>query len=149
MSGLGSEIALAGRVRRAVPVLGAGLAFLLAAAFPAQAAEAAAPVYEVDMTGAIGVATSRHLERTLPLAAAAHAQYEIRVYAEAIAGIVEKWCPIAYEGFRDYRMTGAAVSGPGLAVIRRFLAGEDVTQETSGLGKREWAELMATLGRKE
>ena len=44
-------------------------------------------------------------------------------------------------------MTGAAVSGPGLKVVRRLLAGEPVTQETSGLSKREWAELMATLGR--
>ncbi len=84
----------------------------------------------------------------LSLRADAHAQYEIRVYADVICGIVEKWCPAAYEAFRDYRLTGAAVSGPGLAVIKRLLAGESVTQETSGLGKREWTELMATLGRK-
>jgi thymidylate synthase (FAD) len=44
-------------------------------------------------------------------------------------------------------MTGAAVSGPGMTVIKRLLAGEAVTQETSGLSKREWTELMATLGR--
>jgi thymidylate synthase (FAD) len=84
----------------------------------------------------------------LSLRADAHAQYEIRVYADAICDVVEKWCPLAYEAFRDYRMTGVAVSGPGLAVIKRLLAGEAVTQETSGLSKREWSELMATLGRK-
>jgi thymidylate synthase (FAD) len=28
-----------------------------------------------------------------------------------------------------------------------MLAGENVTQETSGLSKREWRELMETLGR--
>jgi thymidylate synthase (FAD) len=84
----------------------------------------------------------------LSLRADAHAQYEIRVYADAICGIVEKWCPIAYEAFCDYRMTAAAVSGPGLQVIRRLLAGEPVVQETSGLSKREWAELMAVLERK-
>jgi len=84
----------------------------------------------------------------LSLRADAHAQYEIRVYADAICSIVEKWCPIAYEAFRDYRMTGAAVSGPGLVVIQRLLAGEAVTQESSGLSKREWTELMATLDRK-
>ncbi|MCA3245151.1 MAG: FAD-dependent thymidylate synthase [Tagaea sp.] len=83
----------------------------------------------------------------LSLRADSHAQYEIRVYAEAICGIVERWCPIAYEAFKDYRMTGVAVSGPGLAVIKRLLAGENVTQENSGLGKREWTELMETLGR--
>jgi thymidylate synthase (FAD) len=83
----------------------------------------------------------------LSLRADVHAQYEIRVYADAIADVVEKWCPIAFEAFRDYRMTGVAVSGPGLAVIKRLLAGEKVTQENSGLGKREWAELMTTLER--
>lgn len=84
----------------------------------------------------------------LSLRADAHAQYEIRVYADAICDVVEKWCPIASEAFRDYRMTAAAVSGPGLKVVRRLLAGEAVTQETSGLSKREWAELMAVLERK-
>ena len=44
-------------------------------------------------------------------------------------------------------MTGTSVSGPGMAVIKRLLAGENVTQENSGLGKREWTELMATLER--
>ncbi|HTP82010.1 MAG TPA: FAD-dependent thymidylate synthase [Alphaproteobacteria bacterium] len=84
----------------------------------------------------------------LSLRADAHAQYEIRVYADAIGDVVEKWCPIAHEAFRDYRMTGVSVSGPGLKVVRRLLAGETVTQESSGLSKREWAELMAVLERK-
>ena len=83
----------------------------------------------------------------LSLRADSHAQYEIRVYAEEICRIVARWCPIAYEAFEDYRKTGVAVSGPGMAVIKRLLAGENVTQENSGLGKREWTELMATLGR--
>ncbi|MCM0021450.1 MAG: FAD-dependent thymidylate synthase [Tagaea sp.] len=83
----------------------------------------------------------------LSLRADSHAQYEIRVYADVIRKVVERWCPIAYEAFEDYRMTGVAVSGPGMAVVKRLLAGEAVTQENSGLGKREWTELMATLGR--
>jgi thymidylate synthase (FAD) len=83
----------------------------------------------------------------LSLRADSHAQYEIRVYADEICKVVERWCPIAYEAFKDYRMTGVAVSGPGMAVVKRLLAGENVTQENSGLGKREWTELMATLGR--
>jgi thymidylate synthase (FAD) len=83
----------------------------------------------------------------LSLRADSHAQYEIRVYADEICKVVERWCPIAYEAFKDYRMTGVAVSGPGMAVVKRLLAGEAVTQENSGLGKREWTELMETLGR--
>ena len=60
---------------------------------------------------------------------------------------VEKWCPLAFEAFRDYRMTGTSVSGPGMQVIKRLIAGETVTQESSGLSKREWGELMQILGR--
>ena len=83
----------------------------------------------------------------LSLRADPHAQYEIRVYADIICDVVAKWCPIAWEAFSDYRMTGSSVSGPGMKVIKRLLAGEKVTQEDSGLGKREWTELMVTLGR--
>jgi thymidylate synthase (FAD) len=60
---------------------------------------------------------------------------------------VETWRPLAFEAFRDYRMTVAAVSGPGMQVIKRLLAGETVTQESSGLSKIEWGELMQVLGR--
>jgi thymidylate synthase (FAD) len=60
---------------------------------------------------------------------------------------VEKWCPLAFEAFRDYRMTGSAISGPGMQVIKRLLSGEAVMQAESGLSKREWTELMAVLGR--
>jgi thymidylate synthase (FAD) len=83
----------------------------------------------------------------LSLRADDHAQYEIRVYAAVILDIVKRWCPIAFEAFQDYRMGGTAVSGPGMAVIKRMLAGETVTQADSGLSKREWTELMATIGR--
>src|ERR1019366_932700 len=32
----------------------------------------------------------------------AHAQYEIRVYAEAMAATVEAWVPATFAAFRDY-----------------------------------------------
>jgi thymidylate synthase (FAD) len=83
----------------------------------------------------------------LSLRADSHAQYEIRVYADAICDVVKRWCPIAFEAFEDYRMTGTSVSGPGMAVIKRLLAGEKVEQAASGLSKREWTELMETLCR--
>jgi thymidylate synthase (FAD) len=34
-----------------------------------------------------------------------------------------------------------------LSIVRRMLAGEVVEQAGSGLSKREWRELMETLGR--
>jgi thymidylate synthase (FAD) len=83
----------------------------------------------------------------LSLRADSHAQYEIRVYAEAMMKTVEAWVPHCYEAFRDYRMGAALLSAQMLSIVKRMLAGENVTQETSGLSKREWRELMETLGR--
>jgi thymidylate synthase (FAD) len=81
------------------------------------------------------------------LRADAHAQYEIRVYAEAILDTVKAWVPAAYEAFAEYRLGAATFSAQMLAVLRRMLAGEAVDQATSGLSKREWAEMMQTLAR--
>jgi len=85
----------------------------------------------------------------LSLRADAHAQWEIRVYAEVMLETVKRWVPAVYAAFMDYRMGAASLSAKGLAVVKRMLAGEAVTQEASGLSKREWRELMATLDRPE
>ena len=82
----------------------------------------------------------------LRLRADAHAQYEIRAYAEAISDVVKDWVPIAYAAFEDYRMGGAQLSGKALAALKRMLAGEEVTQETSGMSKGEWREFMGVIG---
>ncbi|ATI42584.1 thymidylate synthase (FAD) [Pacificitalea manganoxidans] len=78
----------------------------------------------------------------LRLRADSHAQYEIRVYADAICNIVKDWVPAAYGAFEDYRLGGAILSGPALSVLRRMLKGERVEQEDSGMSKREWREFM-------
>jgi thymidylate synthase (FAD) len=82
----------------------------------------------------------------LSLRADPHAQYEIRVYAEAMLETVKAWVPVAYQAFLDYRLGAAMLSAQMLAVVRRMLAGEAVAQPDSGLNRREWAELMAALG---
>ena len=81
----------------------------------------------------------------ISLRADAHAQHEIRAYAEVLARIVEDWVPLTAAAFRDYRIEGAALSGKGLAVVRRMLAGEPVDAAGSGLSAREWRELRALL----
>jgi thymidylate synthase (FAD) len=81
----------------------------------------------------------------LALRADAHAQWEIRAYAEAMLGTVAAWVPLTHEAFRDYRLNAATFSAPALAVLRRMLAGETVEQADSGLSKREWAEFQAAL----
>ena len=83
----------------------------------------------------------------LSLRADTHAQYEIRAYADAMLETVKRWVPLCHEAFLEYAMGGVKLSATGLAVVKRLLAGEAVTQETSGLGKREWRELMDSLGR--
>ena len=83
----------------------------------------------------------------LSLRADAHAQYEIRVYAEAMLQTVEAWVPLTLAAFRDYRLNAATFSGPMLAVLRRMLDGEAVAQPDSGLSKREWTEMISALGR--
>lgn len=86
-----------------------------------------------------------NLMHFLMLRADPHAQYEIRVYADAMIKVVEKWVPFAFDAFQEHRLHGSRLSRTGLAVVKRMIAGEKVSQETSGLTKREWDELMATL----
>ena len=81
----------------------------------------------------------------LQLRTDAHAQYEIRAYADAMLATVEAWVPSAFAAFRDYRMGAVTFSAGMLAVLKRRLAGETVEQAGSGLSKREWAELEAAL----
>jgi thymidylate synthase (FAD) len=45
----------------------------------------------------------------------------------------------------DYRLGAVTFSAQMVAVLRRRLAGEVVTQEASGLSKREWTEMLAAL----
>ena len=81
----------------------------------------------------------------LSLRADAHAQYEIRAYAEVMLKTVEAWVPMAARAFRDYRLGAVTLSAPMRAVLRRMLAGERVEQPESGLSKREWAEFLAAI----
>lgn len=87
-----------------------------------------------------------NLMHFLMLRADAHAQYEIRAYADVMIDVLSKWVPLAHEAFQDYRVKAAHLSGPGLEAVKRLLAGEKVTQETSGLNKREWDEMAKVLG---
>ena len=45
------------------------------------------------------------------------------------------------------RWDAVTLSAQMMGIVKRMLAGEAVTQEGSGLSKREWRELMDILGR--
>lgn len=58
-----------------------------------------------------------------------HAQFEIRSYATTIGNeIVSRWCPVAWEAFKDYRMNSMELSSMEVDVLKTLLAGN--TEET-------------------
>ena len=46
-----------------------------------------------------------------------HAQKEIREYANAIAGFVEKWVPHTWQAFRDYRLNSMSLTDSEIQLI--------------------------------
>ena len=78
----------------------------------------------------------------LALRADAHAQYEIRVYADVMLDIVNKWVPITYSAFDDYRVGGTELSAKEVNFLKKLIKGENPSFEEEGISKREWAELQ-------
>ena len=78
----------------------------------------------------------------LALRADDHAQYEIKVYADAMLDIVKKWVPITYSAFDDYRVGGTELSAKEVNFLRKLIKGENPSFEEEGISKREWAELQ-------
>jgi len=78
----------------------------------------------------------------------AHAQYEIRVYGDAIATLVRDWVPYTWEAFEDYKLGSAHLSREETELVRRMIGGEDpdVVLPASGLSMRERGELRRKLG---
>ena len=89
-----------------------------------------------------------NLMHFLRLRADAHAQHEIKVYADVlIEQVMKRWVPIAAAAFENYRLGSVQLSARQLAVVKRMLAGEQVEREGTGISPAEWREMMATLGR--
>ncbi len=77
-----------------------------------------------------------------------HAQYEIRVYARAIAEIVKAVVPLAWEAFEDYVLEGVSFSRQEQLVLRHLLRPEQLTEELlqqAGLSGREAQEFRDKL----
>jgi thymidylate synthase (FAD) len=81
----------------------------------------------------------------LRLRADEHAQYEIRVYAEQMLKILALWVPLTFDAFTEYRLGAVSFSKTAVGLLQKMLAGEAVTQETSGLSARERREFRAAL----
>ncbi len=86
-----------------------------------------------------------NLMHFLRLRADSHAQYEIRAYAIQMLEILKLWLPHTYEAFENYQLNAVKISSQGKSVIKRLISGEKVSQENSGMSKREWQELMKSF----
>ncbi len=77
-----------------------------------------------------------------------HAQYEIRVYGEALASVVKAAVPIAFEAFEDYILHSQRFSKKELAVLRGIISTTTPDQsvlEGAGLKGREAQEFLDKL----
>jgi thymidylate synthase (FAD) len=89
-----------------------------------------------------------------------HAQYEIRVYADIIGSIVEKWCPFAWEAWNNCVFNGIQLTAKQWEIIRYHLEipselgvllreneneGFAAWQKRNNIGKREFDELIEIL----
>ena len=98
----------------------------------------------------------------LSLRVDAHAQYEIRAFAEVMAGILKRVAPLSYEAWLDYDVAGATLSRAEIEVLRRLVrvgrdgdaatlegragvALDDAALKDAGLSRREVMELMEKL----
>jgi thymidylate synthase (FAD) len=94
----------------------------------------------------------------LSVRADAHAQYEIRVYARVMAGMLKRVAPLSFEAWLDYELGGAHLSRGELAALRKLVrvVGRDLEAQPGarlaeqelvalGLAKREIDELLPKL----
>ncbi|MEW6195088.1 MAG: FAD-dependent thymidylate synthase [Bacteroidota bacterium] len=66
-----------------------------------------------------------------------HAQFEIRSYANVIGNeIVNRWCPIAWEAFKDYIMNSKSFSGLELQLLKLIIKGskDEVVKTAESFG---------------
>jgi thymidylate synthase (FAD) len=77
-----------------------------------------------------------------------HAQYEIRAYGDAMAGIVKAVAPLAFAAFEEHQLHGHNLSRSELALLREALDTRRFREllEDSGLGKSQRQELLGKLG---
>lgn len=75
----------------------------------------------------------------------AHAQYEIRVFAEAMGSLVKQAVPIAWKAFEDYRLESKRFSKLEMQLLTQMLAGEAPDVEGVIANKRERAEFIEKM----
>lgn len=76
-----------------------------------------------------------------------HAQYEIRVYGEAIAELIKDIVPSAYSAFEDYILNGNNFSASEIELIKSLINKDEIDNVLSSatLSKRELEEFKLKL----
>ncbi len=82
-----------------------------------------------------------NLFRFLALRLDAHAQKEIRLYAEALISVAEKVCPLACSSFREHWLGGASFSASEMKAVKNLMEGKE-----SGLSGRAEQRFKEKLG---
>jgi len=65
----------------------------------------------------------------------AHAQYEIRVYADVMMQILKKWVPLSYDAFVNNRLNSLTISSHGIEFLKSLIHGKKV--DSKNVSKRE------------
>ncbi len=78
------------------------------------------------MTEAYWKIDGHNLLHFLGLRCDPHAQKEIRAFAVAIGEVVEKWLPMVWEAFVDFRLEALTLSGPEVELLSRMFEAMDL-----------------------
>lgn len=74
-----------------------------------------------------------------------HAQFEIRIYAEAMAQIIKQVVPISYEAFEDFTLHSRLFSGLEVEFLKKIIDTKKINEKALldlGLSKREAAAMI-------
>lgn len=95
----------------------------------------------------------RNLMNFLALRLDPHAQWEIRVYAEAMASIVKEAVPVAWEAFEDYILYSSNFSKIEMAILKEVLDNSSENFEElaikHGLKARERDEFLKKINKND
>jgi thymidylate synthase (FAD) len=88
-----------------------------------------------------------NLMKFLKLREDSHAQYEIRVYAEAMSQSLKMWMPNVHTAYIDYIRDAVTLSKQQLALVKKFVVNHGgltpLIQKPEGMSKREFDDLLA------
>lgn len=90
-----------------------------------------------------------NLLRFIKLRSSAHAQLEIRKYADVIQDIVKKWVPYTYDAFQIHVLDSYKLSSECMKIVKCLINGGKPKFEDYTVGTSEWNDLMLKIGKED